>query len=74
MSNSNLGANVDIWFNESIYRLILEGLVIVRGDTKDFALPGGKVDPYEHPLRTAYRELYEETKLGKDGKFKQRLC
>lgn len=69
MSDLIYSANVHNWFNAPIYRVIYEVLVIVRGDSKEIALPGGKVDPYEHPLRTAYRELFEETKLRCNGKL-----
>lgn len=38
----------------------MEALVIKRGDNGEIALPGGKVNPYENPMHTAYRELWEE--------------
>lgn len=50
----------------------LEVLLIRRGDTGEWALPGGKVDPGEQPWETAGRELGEEAGLsGVDIDFSQ---
>lgn len=42
------------------------GLILAvsrKDDRTKFGLPGGKVDPGEEPLQTAFRELEEETGL-----------
>lgn len=39
---------------------VREALLIQRGDTGEWALPGGKVDPGETPAEAAGRELVEE--------------
>lgn len=43
---------------------MLEVLIIQRGDTGEWAFPGGKVDPGETPPQTAGRELVEEAGVG----------
>lgn len=41
-------------------RLILQFVAIKRGDTGEWALPGGMVDPGEKVTVTAVREFQEE--------------
>ncbi|HSX17507.1 MAG TPA: NUDIX domain-containing protein [Patescibacteria group bacterium] len=51
---------------------VLEALLIQRGDTGEWALPGGKVDPGEQPWQAAARELNEEAGVaGVDLDFAQ---
>jgi len=51
----------------------LEVVVIQRGDTQQWALPGGMVDEGEAPLSTARREFGEEALAGHDESSKQRI-
>lgn len=45
---------------ENNFRPILQFVAIKRGDTGEWALPGGMVDPGESVSSTAVREFQEE--------------
>lgn len=42
-------------------------LLIERGDGRGWAVPGGSIDPGEHPVEASIRELWEETGLSVDA-------
>lgn len=46
--------------NDFCFRPILQFVAIKRGDTGEWALPGGMVDPGEKVTVTAVREFQEE--------------
>ncbi len=53
-----------LWLTTAMGAVIdAEGRVLLgrRADTGAWALPGGIIDPAEHPADTAVREIYEET-------------
>lgn len=52
-----------LWLATAAGVVVEDGRVLLgrRADTGEWALPGGIVDPAEHPADAAVREVYEET-------------